>query len=149
MKKKLLVTLAIIMTIFLASAVTLALGPKKDQKPSDYNIGVSYEYAIKDTKPTIVLFYANWCSYCVRFMPKYKMIADVYQNQYNFVMINVENPRYKKVVEDYSIAGFPTIYIIDPSLDNRISIYNGIYDDLGKLRAEFDRYLRIRAMINK
>lgn len=149
MKKKILITIAIITAIFVASAVTMALSPKKNLAPSDYNIGVTYDTAIKDKekKPIIALFYANWCSYCIRFMPKYKMIADIYNGKYNFVMINVEDPQYEKLVKDYSINGFPSIFIIDPALDNRISLYNGVYDDLGKIRCELDRYLRIRSMI--
>lgn len=147
MKKKILITLTILFVIAVTSAITMAFTPKKNLKPSDYTIGVSYEQAIKDKKPFIALFYTDWCGYCIRFMPKYKTINDIYKGRYNFVMINVENPKYEKVVEDYMIGGFPTIYIIDPSIDNRILLSNTIYDDLIKLRGEFDRYLRIRAMI--
>ena len=149
LNKKTIILLSIIaiVAVFVTSAITLAMSPRKDLKPSDYNIGTTYELAVVDKKPMITLFYTNWCTYCMRFMPKYKMIADIYKDKYNFVMIDVENPKYKKLVKDYSISGFPTIYIIDPSIDNRISINNGIYDDLSKLRGEFDRYLRIKAMI--
>lgn len=150
MKKGLRVTLIIMaVLIFAISAVTWAFSPKKNLKPSEYNIGTTYEFAIHDNKPFIALFYTDWCTYCMRFMPKYKMIADIYKNKYNFVMINVENPDFDSVVKDYAIGSFPTIYIIDPTIDNRILINNTLYDDLSKLRVEFDRYLRIRAMINK
>jgi len=147
MKKKILITLAIVVAIAITSAVTMAFSPKKNLKPSDYNIGVTYEEAMQDKKPFIELFYADWCTYCARFMPKYKTISDVYKDKYNFVMINIDNPKYEKLIKDSDLSGFPTMYIIDPSIDNRISINNGIYGDLKKLRVEFDRYLRIRAMI--
>jgi len=145
--KKILIVLGIIIAVGVTSAITLAMSPKKDLKPADYNIGITYEQAIVDDKPFVALFYADWCTYCKRFMPKYKILADVYKGKYNFVMINAEDTRYANLVTDYSINAFPTIYIIDPTLDNRVSIYNGIYDDLGKLRTEFDRYLRIRSLI--
>ena len=80
-------------------------------------------------------------------MPKYKILTEVYKDRFNFVMINVENPKYEKVVKDYAITGFPTIYIIDPQIDNRVLINNALYDDLRNVRIELDRYLRIRAMI--
>ncbi|HNW25742.1 MAG TPA: thioredoxin domain-containing protein [Candidatus Gastranaerophilaceae bacterium] len=147
--KKILMILGIIIAICVTSAVTMAFAPKKNLKPSDYSIGITYEQAVKDKKPFIALFYADWCSYCIRFMPKYKLISDIYKDKYNFVMINVENPKYQKLVEDYSISGFPSIFIIDKQIDNRIPLYNGIYDDLGKLRGELDRYLKIRSMIKK
>jgi thiol-disulfide isomerase/thioredoxin len=148
-RKDLIITLiALTIIIFTASAlVTWALTPRADLKPSDYNVGIPYELAMKADKPFVALFYADWCTYCKRFMPKYKILSEVYGNKYNFVMLNVENPAYQKVVRDYVISGFPTIYIIDPSIDNRILINNGLYDNLFSLRTEFDRYLRVRAMI--
>jgi len=147
MKKKILITAIIAIAIFITSAVVWAFSPKKNLKPSEYNIGTSYEFAIKDTKPSIVLFYADWCTYCMRFMPKYKLISEIYKGKYNFVMINVDNPKYVSVIKDFYLGGFPSIYIMDPKIDNRIFISNTLYGDLRKLRIEFDRYLRIRSMI--
>lgn len=137
----------IAIAIFAISASVWAFSPKKNVAPSEYNIGVTYETAMQDKKPFIALFYTDWCTYCKRFMPTYETIKNIYKNKYNLVMINVENPTYEAVVRDYAIGGFPTIYIIDPTIDNRILISNTIYDDLSKLRIEFDRYLRIRALI--
>lgn len=150
MKKRNIVIIAIItVVVMLATSLVFAFAPKKDLKPSEYAIGQSYQFAIKDKKPFIALFYADWCTYCMKFMPKYKIIADVYQGKYNFVMINVDDPHYSKVIKEYAIGSFPTVYIIDPGIDNRILINNMIYDDLGKLRGEFDRYLRVRSMIKE
>lgn len=151
MKKGLIITLITlaVMVVTASALVTWALTPKANLKPSDYNIGTTYELAMKDNKPFVALFYADWCTYCKRFMPKYKILSEVYSNKYNFVMINVENPVYEKVVRDYMISGFPTIYIIDPTIDNRVLINNALYDNLFNIRTEFDRYLRVRGMINK
>lgn len=146
MKKGLLIGIITLCITFMATFV-VAFSPKKNLRPSDYNIGVTYETAIKDTKPMIALFYTDWCSYCIKVMPKYKMIADIYKDKYNFVMINLEDSSKAAVIKDFSVNGMPTIYIIDPILDNRVSINTSLYDDLKKMRAEFDRYLRIRAMI--
>jgi len=148
MKKKLLITIAVIMSIFLASAVTLALSPKKTVQTAN-SVGISYEQSLKSQKPVVLFFYTTWCSYCERFMPKYKTLSEDYEGKYDFVMVNVEDPKNRGLVEDFSISGFPSIFIIDPSINNRISIYNGIYDDLNKVRLELDRYLRIREMIGK
>jgi len=145
--KKTLIIIAIVLAITVTSAVVWALSPRKNLKPSEYNIGTTYELAQKDNKPLIVLFYADWCTYCMRFMPKCKIIADVYKDKYNFVMINVDDKTYEKLITDYALGGFPTVYITDPKLDNRVLISNTIYGDLGKLRIEFDRYLRIRSLI--
>lgn len=147
-KMKLRITgVVIAVIIFAVSAAVWAFNPKKNLTPSEYNISITYESAMQDNKPFVALFYTDWCTYCERFMPKYKILEDIYKDKYNFVMINAENQTYNKVVQDYAIGGFPTIYIIDPTIDNRILLNNTLYDDLSKLKVEFDRYLRIRAMI--
>lgn len=151
MKKKLIITLGIILAIVLTSAVTFALtNPSVGQKhkPSDYKIGVPYEEAIQSDKPMMALFYVDWCGYCLKFMPKYKTISNIYKNKYNVVMLNAEDPANKALVEDVSLGGFPTLYIMDPKYDNRVLINNGIYQDMKKLRVELDRYLRIRALLD-
>lgn len=145
--KKILVVLGIITAIAVTSAVVWAISPRKTLKPSEYNVGVTYEQAVQDKKPMVTLFYADWCTYCIKFMPKYKILSEVYEGKYNFVMINIDDPNYSKIVKDYSLSGFPTVYIIDPALDNRVLINNGLYDDLRKVRVELERYLRIRSLI--
>lgn len=147
--KKNLIIFGIIIAVGITSAITMAFSPRKNLKPSDYGIGITYQQAVQAKKPFIALFYTDWCSYCVRFMPKYKLISDIYKGEYNFVMINADNPASQKLVEEYSISGFPSIFIIDKQIDNRVPIYNGTYDDMSKMRQEFDRYLRIRSMIKK
>ena len=122
--------------------------PPKRRKPSDYKIGVKYSQAMNSQKPFIALFYADWCGYCVRFMPKYQKIANKYKDTYNFAMINVDSPENETVIAEYTPSGFPTLYIIDPVVDNRIHLNNAIFDDEKKLFKEFDRYLRIKSMMN-
>lgn len=145
--KKVLIMTAVVLLVFVTALVSNALSPRKNLKPSEYNLGTTYEIAIRDKKPAILLFYTDWCTYCLRFMPKYKMVEDIYKDKYNFVMINMDDPNYASLIKDYAIGGMPTLYIIDPQIDNRILISNTLYDDLSKLRVEFDRYLRIRSMI--
>lgn len=145
--KKMLIITAIVIAIVITSAVVWAFSPRTNLKPSEYGLGTTYELAMQDNKPFVAMFYADWCTYCMRFMPKFKIISDVYKDKYNIVMINTDDPAYRSVVEDYMVNGFPTLYIIDPKIDNRVLLNNALYDDLRKLRTELNRYLRIRAMI--
>lgn len=151
MNKKILVTIGIIFAVILTSAVTFALtGPMREQqhKPSDYKIGIEYQEALKSDKPMLALFYVDWCGYCLKFMPKYKIVSNIYKDKFNVVMLNAENPENLKLVEDVSLSGFPTLYILDPKYDNRVLLNNGIYMDMKKLRVELDRFLRIRALLD-
>lgn len=126
--------------------------PGKDQeptmKPSQYKIGIPYEKAMKAKKPVITLFYADWCHYCIRFMPTFQTLSKVYKDDYNFTKINVEDPKYQKLVKEIGITGFPTVFIIDPKYDNRVLLSNAIFGDLKSLRKELDRFLRIRKMLD-
>ena len=151
MKKKLLISLGIIFALVLTSAVTFAVSMMNAPKhPSDYHIGITYQEAVEASeRPMLALFYVDWCGYCMKFMPKYKILSKLYKNKYNFVMVNVEDKNNEKLVNDVSISGFLTVCILDPKYDNRVLMPNMIYQDLGKFRVELDRYLRIRGLLDK
>ena len=151
MKKKIIITLAVLFVVILTSAAGFAVANgafDKKAKPSDYKVGISYDQALESDKPMLALFYVDWCGYCLKFMPKYKTISKIYKDKYNVVMLNAEDPANQALVEDVALSGFPTMYIIDPKYDNRILLNNAIYQDLKKLRVELDRYLRIRGMLD-
>ena len=141
MKKLIISFVAIILSVTIVMAAT----PKKKEKPSDYAIGIKYEQALKSEKPSVLLFYSNWCTYCKRFMPMFETLSKEYQNKYNFVMVNAE--KNENLAIDYMVSGYPTLYIIDPSIDNRIFLNDGIYGSSYLLHKELDRYLNVRARI--
>ncbi len=151
MKKKILITLGILVTLIATSVVGFAVTAMNTPKhPSEYNIGITYDEAVQSDKPMLAVFYVDWCGYCLRFMPKFKILSNIYSSKYNFVMINVEaDKNTKALAEDVGIAGFPTVYILDPKYDNRILMSNSYYQNLKKFRVELDRYLRIRALLDK
>lgn len=149
MKKKLIIGLSIL-AVLLTGAITFAVNAEninfasKKHVPSDYKIGIPYSEAVSQDKPILALFYVDWCGYCLRFMPKFKIVSTIYKNKYNVVMLNAEAPENQKLVKDVSLSGFPTLYIMDPKYNNRFLLNNAIYMDLAKLRVELDRYLNVR-----
>lgn len=151
MKKKILITLGILVTFIVASVAGVAVTNMNAPKhPSEYKIGISYDEAVKSDKPMLAVFYVDWCGYCLRFMPKFRILNTLYKNKYNFVMINVEGDQNTRALaEDVGIAGYPTVYILDPKYDNRVLLSNSYYHNLKKFRVELDRYLRIRALLDK
>jgi len=141
------IILIAVILVFVTSAFVWAFSPKQNLKPSEYGIGTTYELAMADKKPFIMIFYSDWCSSCIKLAKKDKLIEEIYKGKYNVVMMNTDDTKYMNVFNDYLPAVLPTIYIVDPTIDNRILINNVIYGDLTRLRMEFDRYLRIRSMI--
>ena len=139
MKKKMLITLGVIVAVACSSLVGIAVSMNANapKHPSDYKIGITYEEAVDlSEKPMVALFYADWCSYCMKFMPKFKILSGLYKENYNFVMVNVENKQYAQLVDSMSLTGYPTVYILDPKYDNRVLIPNSIYQNLGRFRVE-------------
>ncbi len=103
------------------------------KKPSEYKFGIPYEKAIKDKKPMIVLFYADWCGFCVRFMPIYEELYKNHKKQFNFVKVNVEDSKYRDAVEKYEISAFPTVFMVNTRTDKREHLKNENFGDMNKL----------------
>ena len=147
MSKKIFLIIGIILVLLSGISYAFVNQPKH---PSDYHIGIKYEEAVKSDKPMLIVFYADWCAYCLKFMPKFSALSKIYSNKYNFVMLNAElNAQNVQLANSAGITGFPTVYILDPKYDNKILLSNSIYQDLSKFRVELDRYLRIRAILDK
>lgn len=119
------------------------------KKPSDYKVGKDYNEAIKTSKPVLVLFYADWCRYCIRFMPIYEQAAKKYAKDLEFAKVNVEDRKYEKLVQDSRISGFPTVMIIDKKYDNKVIIPNSSLGTIDDISAEIDRFTRIRKLLDK
>jgi len=103
------------------------------KKPSEYKFGIPYEKAVKAKKPMIVLFYADWCGFCVRFMPIYEELYKNHKKQFNFVKVNVEDKKYEDAVKKYEIAAFPTVFMVNPKTDKREQLKNENFGDMSKL----------------
>lgn len=126
-----------------------ALMPKANLKPSDYDLGVTYEQAAEEDKPILGVFYVDWCTYCQRFMPKLDTVRKLNKNQLNVVLINCEDSANANLVRNYRITGYPSVYIMDPKYDNRVHIDSSYLDSVNSLNKEVTRYLGFRQLVNK
>ena len=156
-----IVYLVLLVAIFLCSAVSafysyktnsiLASSHAKTVKTSitkDYAKNKTIEKAKESEKPTIVLFYADWCGYCVRFMPIYQALSEKYKDSFDFSKVNVEDRKYEKTVRTIGITGFPTVFIIDPKYDNKVLLSNTVLGTVEDISVEMDRYNRIRKLLD-
>ena len=120
MNKKLkntLIALVALVLIGISISSCMAILPKANMKPSDYDLGVTLEQASAEDKPIIGVFYVDWCTYCKKFMPRLDKVRNITKDEFNVVLINVENPENEKLVREYQISGYPTVYIIDSKFD--------------------------------
>lgn len=137
----------LLMTVTVTSC--LAILPKANMKPSDYDLGVSYEQARKEDKPMIAVFYVDWCTYCKKFMPRLDKVRNINKDDFNIVLINVENPENESIAKDFKIGSFPTVYIVDEKYDNRVHIDNPYLESVATLSKEVQRYSNFRKLIKK
>ncbi|MBQ9245121.1 thioredoxin fold domain-containing protein [bacterium] len=100
-------------------------------------------------KPKLVLFYVDWCGYCRRFMPIFGEFAQKYNEKYDFVAVNCDNPENKEWVEKYHIKGFPSLFIVDNNFNHSFATHMAAVGDKNILKEELDKYLAFRETIVK
>ncbi|MBW4505875.1 MAG: thioredoxin family protein [Scytonematopsis contorta HA4267-MV1] len=65
------------------------------------------EVAVKNGKPSLMEFYANWCTVCQKMAPDIAELEKQYAGQVNFVMLNVDNTKWLPEMLDYRVDGIP------------------------------------------
>ena len=66
-------------------------------------LSVDPEIAFNNNKPTFLEFYAEWC----------EVFKDEYENEINFVFLNVDNPKWEKYIRKFEVNGIPQINLFD------------------------------------
>ena len=78
-----------------------------------------------------------------------KKIANKYGKEIEFAKVNVEDPKYKSLVDEHKISGFPTVIIIDKKYDNKVIVPNSSMGNIEDLSAEVERFVKIRRLLDK
>lgn len=78
-----------------------------------------YETAIANQKPTLVEFYADWCTTCQSLAPTLHQLQQDYANRVNFVMLDIDDPRWAAQVDQYQVTGVPKIVLL--TTDQQVS----------------------------
>jgi thiol-disulfide isomerase/thioredoxin len=65
------------------------------------------EVAVTNGKPTLLEFYANWCTSCQAMAKDMKDIKQKYSDRVNFAMLNVDNNKWLPEILKYRVDGIP------------------------------------------
>ncbi|MFQ3618095.1 MAG: thioredoxin family protein [Cyanobacteriota bacterium] len=68
---------------------------------------VPLEEALANDKPTMMEFYANWCTSCQAMAQDLIELETEYGDRVNFVMLNVDNDRWLPEMLAYRVDGIP------------------------------------------
>ena len=95
--------------ITLTVVVFLTLG-NQSSRPSLQQLAagaVPYEVAQTSGKPSLLEFYADWCTTCQAMAGDMARLRATYGNQVNFVMLNVDNHKWLPEMLQYNVDGIP------------------------------------------
>lgn len=76
---------------------------------------VPIEVALSNGKPTLMEFYANWCTSCQAMAPELASLKQQYRDRINFVMLNVDNDNWLPEVLKYRVDGIPHFVYLSAS----------------------------------
>ncbi len=74
---------------------------------------VPLEQAMQNGKPTLMEFYANWCTSCQAMAGDLEQLKAEYQQDVNFVMLNVDNTKWLPEMLHYRVDGIPHFAFLD------------------------------------
>lgn len=74
---------------------------------------IPLETAISNNKPSLVEFYANWCTSCQSMAGDLAQLKQEYKEQINFVMLNVDNSKWLPEILNYQVDGIPHFVFLD------------------------------------
>jgi thiol:disulfide interchange protein len=74
---------------------------------------ISLESALASNQPSIVEFYADWCTSCQSMAADNLALQKQYSGKVNFVMLNVDNTKWLPEVTRFKVDGIPHFVFLD------------------------------------
>lgn len=74
---------------------------------------LTYQKALENGKPTLVEFYADWCTTCQAMAPLIENFAYSYEEKMNFVTVNIDEPQQQGLIKEYEVTGVPQFTFIN------------------------------------
>ncbi len=71
------------------------------------------EVALSNDQPTLIEFYADWCTTCQAMAADLSDIKQQYSDRLNFVMLNVDNSKWLPEILKYRVDGIPHFVFVN------------------------------------
>ena len=101
--------------VLLAAILFFVRGAITSNSPLSQLAGRSIdpEIALANGKPTLIEFYADWCEACKEMAPTVLEMEKRFSDNVDFVLLNVDNPRWEYLIDKYDVKGIPQIQFFD------------------------------------
>lgn len=101
--------LVVLVAIFLGLSLYIGSSTQNNPATLAYQAENStpWEQAQTNGKPTLLEFYANWCSSCRAMAADLGTLKQDFRDQVNFVMLNVDNDKWLPEMMKYDVDGIP------------------------------------------
>lgn len=73
---------------------------------------VPYEEAMNNPQPTVIEFYADWCTTCQAMAPTLDVLRQRNPGV-NFVMLNIDDPQWRQQVQQFQVNGVPHLALLN------------------------------------
>jgi thioredoxin-like negative regulator of GroEL len=105
----------VLVAIVLSTAIFLGLqlGTDSGSLEALAANAVPMEVALQNGKPTLMEFYANWCTACQAMAKDMTELKQAYGQRVNFVMLNVDNTKWLPEMLQYRVDGIPHFVFLD------------------------------------
>lgn len=101
----------VIVLVAIALSVALFLGLRTESNSVSLATldeeSTPLEVALSNGKPTLMEFYAYWCTVCQAMAPDIGQMKQQYADSLNFVMLNVDNTKWLPEMLRYRVDGIP------------------------------------------
>lgn len=101
----------LIVMVAIALSVALFLGLRTETTSATLaklsDASTPLEVAVSNGKPSLVEFYADWCTVCQKMAPDIAQLETEYADKMNFVMLNVDNLKWLPEMLRYRVDGIP------------------------------------------
>ncbi|NEO84274.1 MAG: thioredoxin fold domain-containing protein [Spirulina sp. SIO3F2] len=74
---------------------------------------IPYTEALANGKPTVIEFYADWCTTCQGLAKTMQAIEQDYGDRVNFVMLNIDEPQWAPQIAANQVTGVPQLTFLD------------------------------------
>ncbi|MEL6160628.1 MAG: thioredoxin domain-containing protein [Cyanobacteria bacterium J06554_11] len=72
-----------------------------------------FEAALTNQKPTLIEFYADWCTTCQSMSGTVASLHEQYGTDINFVMLDIDDPQWADEVASFGASGVPQFTLLD------------------------------------